>query len=139
MLEYEITATVQQGGQAKATANHSKISFDATSGRDDILPNPAELLLTSLAACMLKNVQRYSEILHIPYRMARVTIHGVRNDNPPFMSEISYLLEIDTDADEHQLNTWHKNILKFGTITNTLIRACKVEGKFQKIKPNIEQ
>lgn len=132
MLEYEITASVEQGGKAKATANQSEIVFDATSGRDAVLPNPAELLLTSLAACMLKNVQRYSEILKIPYRSARVTIHGIRNDNPPFMSQINYKLEIDTDANEHQLNTWHKNILKFGTITNTLKRACLLDGTIQK-------
>lgn len=134
MLEYEIIATVQQGGIAKTTANHSEIAFDATSGRDDILPNPAELLLTSLAACMLKNVQRYSEILKIPYRKASITIHGIRNDNPPFMKEIHYHLEIDTDADERQLNNWHKNILKFGTITNTLNKSCKLEGEMVKMK-----
>ncbi len=132
MLEYEIKATIQQGGKAEAIANQSMVSFDATSGRDEVLPNPAELLLTSLAACMLKNVQRYSEILKIPYRSARVTIHGIRNDNPPFMSQIHYNLEIDTDADERQLNVWHKNILKFGTITNTLKRACLLEGTLKK-------
>ncbi len=132
MLEYEITATVQHGGLARAIANRSEVTFDATSGRDEVLPNPAELLLTSLAACMLKNVQRYSEILKIPYRSARVTIHGIRNDNPPFMSQIHYNLEIDTDADERQLNVWHKNILKFGTITNTLKRACLLEGTLKK-------
>ena len=132
MLEYEITASVQQGGAAKATANRSEIAFDATSGRDELLPNPAELLLTSLAACMLKNVQRYSEILKIPYRSARVTIHGTRNDNPPFMSEIHYKLEIDTDEDERKVANLHKNILKFGTITNTLSRACKLEGEMVK-------
>lgn len=134
MLEYEIKASVRQDGIAKAIANHSEIAFDATSGRDDVLPNPAELLLTSLAACMLKNVQRYSEILHIPYRKARVTIHGIRNDNPPDMSEISYHLEVDTDADERKIENWHKNILKFGTITNTLSRACRVNGSMIKIK-----
>ena len=128
MLEYEITATVQQGGLAKATANRTEVAFDATSGRDDVLPNPAELLLTSLAACMLKNVQRNSEILKIPYRSAKVTIHGIRNDNPPFMAQIRYRLDIDTDADERQLYIWHKNILKFGTITNTLKLACLLEG-----------
>lgn len=132
MQEYEITATLQQGGLAQALANHSEIAFDATSGRDERLPNPAELLLTSLAACMLKNIERYSEILHIPYRKAKVTIYGKRNDNPPFMSEINYRLEIDTDEDERKVATLHKNILKFGTITNTLSRACKVEGTFIK-------
>ena len=57
MLEYQISATVQQGRQAKATVNSSEITFDPTSGRHDVLPNPAELLLTSLSACILKNVQ----------------------------------------------------------------------------------
>ena len=133
MLEYQITATVQQGGQAQAIANHSELAFDATSGRDDKLPNPAELLLTSLAACILKNVQRYSEMLNIPYRKAQVTVRGTRTDNPPIMSEINYKLEIDTDADERQIATLHKNILKFGTITNTLNKACKLSGTISKL------
>jgi len=132
MLEYEIQAEVKAGGESQAKANQSVVQFDATSGRDDILPNPAELLLTALAACILKNVQRYSEILKIPYRSAKITVNGVRNDNPPFMKEIDYIIEIDTDADERKVNTWHKNILKFGTITNTLMRACEVNGKMIK-------
>ena len=134
MLEYEITASVQQGGSAKATANRSDIAFDATSGRDELLPNPAELLLTSLAACMLKNIQRYSEILNIPYRSAKVTVHGKRNDNPPAISEINYLIEVDTDADVRKIENWHKNILKFGTITNTLAKACVITGEMKTIK-----
>lgn len=134
MLEYEIKAVSESGGKAIANANKLEIKFDATSGRDKTLPNPAELLLTALAACILKNVQRYSEILHYPYREAVVTVHGIRNDNPPFMKEISYHLVIDTDVDERKLNNWHKNILKFGTITNTLNRACKVMGTIEKIK-----
>jgi uncharacterized OsmC-like protein len=133
MLEYEITAIVEQGGVAKAITNHTEIAFDATSGRDEVLPNPAELLLTSLAACILKNVQRYSEILHLPYRQARITIHGNRNDNPPFMSAITYRLEIDTDVEERKLEMWHKNILKFGTVTNTLAKACELKGEMIKM------
>ncbi|MCA1757713.1 MAG: OsmC family protein [Bacteroidales bacterium] len=132
MLEYKITAHVLPPGTAKAEANQSEIQFDATSGRDNVLPNPAELLLTSLAACILKNVQRYSEILKIPYRKARLTIHGERNDNPPYMKEINYKLEVETDADERIMNNWHKNILKFGTITNTLSKACEIHGEMIK-------
>lgn len=134
MLEYEINAEVQSGGKAKALANKSVIDFDATSGRDDALPNPAELLLTSMAACILKNVQRYSEILNFPYSKARITVRGVRNDNPPYIESIAYRLEIDTEVDERKLETWHKNILKFGTITNTLMKACEVKGEIIKIK-----
>jgi len=99
-----------------------------------VLPNPAELLLTALAACMLKNVQRYSEILHIPYRQAKITIHGDRNDNPPFMSTIHYRLEVDTDVEERKIENWHKNILKFGTVTNTLAKACELTGEMVKME-----
>jgi uncharacterized OsmC-like protein len=134
MLAYEITATVKDGGIANAIANHAEIAFDATSGRDEVLPNPAELLLTALAACMLKNVQRYSEILHIPYRQAKITIHGDRNDNPPFMSTIHYRLEVDTDVEERKIENWHKNILKFGTVTNTLAKACELTGEMVKME-----
>ncbi len=134
MLEYEITAQLEQGGKAKSFANHSEIQFDASSGRDDVLPNPAELLLTSLAACILKNVQRYSEILKIPYKKAKISIHGVRNDRPPYMKSIYYKLEVDTDADERKINNWHRNILKFGTITNTLMRASEINGDMLKMK-----
>jgi len=134
MLEYQITAKVENGGKAESLANQSQIQFDATSGRDEVLPNPAELLLTSLGACILKNVQRYSEILKITYKKAKVTIHGVRNDNPPSIKEIHYKLEVDTDADERKINNWHKNILKFGTITNTLMNACEVNGDMLKKK-----
>ena len=134
MLEYEIKAVSETGGKATATANKLEIKFDATSGRDKTLPNPAELLLISLAACILKNVQRYAEILHYPYRKAAVTVHGIRNDNPPYMSEITYRIEVDSDLEDKKLNILHKNILKFGTITNTLARACKVNGTIEKIR-----
>ena len=133
MLEYEVKAQVENGGKAHADANKSIIHFDATSGRDEVLPNPAELLLTAFAACISKNIQRYSEILNIPYSKARIHVHGIRNENPPFIKEINYMIEIETDADEKKLNNWYKNILKFGTITNTLSKACKVSGKMVKI------
>ena len=44
MLEYNISAAVQDGGKAKAIANQSEISFDVTSGRDTILPNQCVVL-----------------------------------------------------------------------------------------------
>ena len=132
MLQYEIKAISQQGGKATSLSNKSIIEFDATSGRDNILPNPAELLLTALAACILKNTERYSEILHYSYKSAKITVKGERSDRPPAMQKIEYLLEIETDIEERQLENWHKNIVKFGTITNTLNKSCKVTGKIMK-------
>ncbi len=131
MLEYQISARLQKGGKATAIANQQAVNFDASSGRDEVLPNPAELLLTALSACILKNVERYSEILHYPYKSAKITVKGERSDQPPAMQKIEYLLEIETDINERKLNNWHKNIIKFGTISNTLAKACELKGKMK--------
>ena len=136
MLEYKINATSRVGGNATATANNEIIRFDASAGRQDNLPNPAELLLTSLAACMLKNVERFSKILKYDYTEANVVIKGVRNDNPPFMSAINYTLEVASDMEEKKLQLLHKNILKFGTITNTLAKVAELNGTIKFLNKN---
>jgi uncharacterized OsmC-like protein len=128
MLSYQIIAHSKYGGEAYAKANNSIVKFDASAGRKNELPNPAELLLTSLAACMLKNVERFSEILKFNYTEAQVEIEGERNDSPPYMSKIRYTLKVKSDMDEKKLNLLHKNILKFGTITNTLAKATDLQG-----------
>lgn len=128
MLQYSISASSKVGGEATAIANQSNIAFDASAHKGAVLPNPAELLLTSLSACILKNIERFSEILKFDYTTAHVTVNGTRNDKPPFMSEINYAITIQSDMDENKLALLHKNILKFGTITNTLSRCAKLTG-----------
>jgi len=131
MLSYKIKADSLKGGKASIEANNSIIDFDASSGRKDNLPNPAELLLSSLAACMLKNVERFSEILKFDYAKASIQIKGLRNDHPPFMSKIDYKLQVESDMEEKKLHLLHKNILKFGTITNTLAKVAELNGTIE--------
>ena len=131
MLSYQIKAESLKGGQAKAIANNGIINFDASAGRQNNLPNPAELLLTSLAACMLKNVERFSKILKYDYVRAEIEIEGFRNEAPPFMSEINYVLKVESSMEEKKLKLLDKNILKYGTITNTLSKAAKLYGTIE--------
>ena len=131
MLTYNVNAKSKKGGLAYAEANNDKIEFDASAGRKDNLPNPAELLLSSLAACMLKNVERFSSLLKFDYSDAQVQVIGERNDSPPFMKSIKYTLKVDSEMDLQKLNLLHKNILKFGTITNTLAKALDLSGTIE--------
>ncbi|RMH65168.1 MAG: OsmC family peroxiredoxin [Calditrichaeota bacterium] len=128
MLHYSIKAQSRAGGGATATANQSTVPFDASAERDATLPNPAELLLTALSACILKNVERFSGLLGYRYRRAEVTVEGWRTDAPPYMARIRYDIRIDSDMNARTLQLLHKNILKHGTITNTLMRASELEG-----------
>jgi uncharacterized OsmC-like protein len=50
------------------------------------------------------------------------------------MSEINYVLKVESDMDEKKLNLLHKNILKFGTINNTLAKAAKLNESIKFLK-----
>ncbi len=136
MEEYFVQAESKPGGEAAAHVKQSIIPFDAAAESGQILPNPAELLLSAFAACVLKNVERYSLRLHLQYKKARIKVKGYRTDRPPAIVKVEYTLEIDTDVEDKKLDLWHRNILKFGTITNTLMRAADVNGKIQRWSNN---
>jgi len=96
-------------------------------GRPDAF-NPAELFLASIAACMIKRIERATLMLHFKLRGVEVHMHGIRQDSPPKMSSVDYELIVDTDEDDRRLDLLHLNVRKYGTISNTVAAATKLEG-----------
>jgi uncharacterized OsmC-like protein len=131
MLEYTIIARRTAPALATASSARAKTaSLDldtAPQGRLDAF-NPAELLLTALAACMLKAIERVLPMLNFSLRSASVRVHGVRQDVPPQLVTIDYELLVDSDESDERLDLLHRNIQKYGTVYNTLAGAVKVSG-----------
>ena len=129
MQQYEVSASVQKGGQATAQAKRSVIRFDGSAQQDAVLPGPAELLAMAFAACALKNVERFSEILPFRYNSAWINVVAEREEHPPRIVSIRYTLAIDTDEPASRVDLLHRNLRKFGTVYNTLAAACRVNGE----------
>ncbi len=128
MLEYSVTAQRIDSHGSEARAKDAKITLDTDlKGRLDAF-NPAELLLASIAACMIKGVERIIPILKFNLRGVEVRIHGVRQDGPPKIVSIDYELIVDTDETDMRLELLHKNVRKYGTISNTISEATKLDG-----------
>ena len=128
-LEYAVTASWLSDTESRAQCKDAEIVLDtALAGRTDAF-NPAELFLASVAACMLKGIERVSPMLKFSFRGASVRLHGVRQDKPPRMVRIEYEILVDTDESEHRLELLHENIRKFGTISNTVAASCPLEGR----------
>jgi uncharacterized OsmC-like protein len=128
MLEYRVTARRIDAHGAVATAKSAEIALDTDlAGRQDAL-NPAELLLAAIAACMLKGIERVMPMIRFELRGVEIALHGKRQDNPPKMTEIDYDIVVDTDESDQRLELLHKNIRKYGTISNTIAAAAKLEG-----------
>lgn len=129
MLEYKVSAKRIDAHGSVATAKEAQIMLDTDmAGRRDAF-NPAELLLAAVAACMIKGIERVAPMLQFELRGVEVNLHGVRQDSPPKMISIEYEIRVDTDETDQRLELLHKNVRKYGTISNTVAEATKLEGR----------
>lgn len=134
-LIYEATGRVRRGGEAMFEAHGLSTAFDGTSGRREELPGPADLLCAALCACILKNVERFSEILPFRYESAQIDVTAEREAPPPRIVRVHYRLRVVTDEPPARVALLHRNIRKFGTITNTVAAACELTGAIEAIAP----
>jgi len=129
MLEYQVTAERADAHGSIAKCKDAEIVLDTdVKGRPDAF-NPAELFLAALAACMIKGIERAIPILRFELRGVEIMLHGIRQDSPPKMVSIDYELIVDTDESDRRLELLHTNVRKFGTISNTVAAATRLEGK----------
>ncbi|MCJ7757411.1 MAG: OsmC family protein [Gillisia sp.] len=133
-MNYHIKASSISNQDAVVHIKQSNIDFGTTSKTAETLPNPAELFLGSFAACILKNVERFSAMMKFTYTKATLEVNATRLENPPRMDNIIYNLTIYSNNKKLNIALLKKNIEKFGTIYNTVKLSCTISGTISKIK-----
>jgi len=131
-MKYHILAKSISGNEGIISIKQSTIDFGTTQKTEEILPNPAELFLGAFASCILKNVERFSEMMKFSYSKASLTIDATRLESPPRMEHLSYELIIYSKDEKLNIDLLKKNIEKFGTIYNTVKQSCSITGKITK-------
>jgi len=126
---YVVHGVGHPGGHSRIRCNATDVKADTGSFLDRTRPGPAELLCTSLAARLLKNIERYSEMLPFQYETSAVEVEAVRQDNPPRMTRMRYRIDMVIDEPGHRVDLIHRNISRYGTITNTLAASCELTGE----------
>lgn len=115
-----------------AKAKEAEIALDTDlAGRRDAM-NPVELLLSALAACMLKGIERVTPMLHFQIEAAEVRLEAERQDAPPKLTGIRYEIVVKSDETDQRLDLLHRNILKYGTISNTVSAAVPLDGTLRR-------
>jgi len=131
-MEYRVAARRIDGHGSLATAKAATVTLDTDpTGRQDAM-NPVELLLSALAACMLKGIERMIPMLHFRLEGAEVTLQAIRQDAPPKLTLIRYEIVVTSDETDQRLDLLHRNVLKYGTISNTLGAAVPIEGTLRR-------
>jgi len=132
MLEYNVQAHRIDAHGSEIAAKEAILVVDTDPlGRADAF-NPAELLLGALAACIIKGAERVLPTLNFALRELNVKLHAVRQDSPPKIVSIDYVITVDTDEPDHRIELLHTNIRKYGTISNTLALAVPIDGKIKR-------
>lgn len=129
VLTYEVIARVVGPGLSRAECKEASIEFDTSAGQSQTHMGPAELLVSAFAACILKNVERFSGILPFKYHGASIRVTAEREEQPPRITQVKYVLRVTTSEPPSQVDLLHRNIRKFGTIFNTIASACQVSGE----------
>ena len=132
MLEYCVSARRTDSHGSVASTKDAEIILDTDiGGRPDAF-NPAELFLAAIGACMIKGIERVTPMLNFNMRGVEVKLNGVRHDSPPKIIAVDYELIVDTDETDQRLELLHTNICKYGTISNTVAEATKLEGRIRR-------
>lgn len=120
----------RHGSEAECKAARITLDTDTT-GRDDAF-NPAELLLASLSACIVKGIERVAPMLKFDFRGLEVSVEGERQDSPPKLVRIEYEIVVDTDEPDRRLELLHDNVRKFGTVYNTVAPGTELTGTLRR-------
>ena len=132
MLTYDISARRVDSHGGLAQTKQAQIMLDTDmNGRPDAF-NPAELFLAAIAACMIKGIERVTPMLKFELRGVDVRLHGERQDSPPKMVSVTYELVVDTDESDQRLELLHKNVRKYGTVSNTVAEATRLSGTIRR-------
>ncbi|WP_417809330.1 OsmC family protein [Thioclava sp.] len=131
-MDYHVTARRIDSHGSEAMTKEARIVLDTDmAGRQDAF-NPAEMLLASLAACILKGTERIIPMLEFDLRGIEVSLRGVRQDAPPKMVQITYEIAVETDETDQRIDLLHRNLQKYGTIYNTLADATELSGTIRR-------
>lgn len=129
-MTFTVRASATPDGLGEAHVHGGgAVAFDASAGRSEDLPSPADLLTAAFAACTLKNVARFAQILGFSYQRARIEVVSQRQDSPPRISRVDWVLTIVTSDPPERLRLLQTNIERQGTIYNTVAAAAEITGR----------
>ena len=131
-MKYAVEARRVDETGSLAVAHGAEVTLATDmAGRKDAM-NPVELLLSALAACMIKGVERVTPTLKFQFDRVEIKLEADRQDAPPKLVAIRYEIVVGTTESDARLDLLLRNILKYGTISNTLAGTVPMTGTIRR-------
>lgn len=94
--------------------------------------NPVETLLSAVGDCLLTALDFVADLSHVPIAGASIELEGTRQDKPPLLTGIRYILRIRSDAEDERLERMVELARANSTVFQTVGQAVPIEGEWQR-------
>ena len=135
LQRYHVTVEREGTTRAVAKTRQHTLVLNAEKGRGETGFNAAETLMASLGACFMTNLNSLAAKMRLAIEDITLDIDGVRLDDPPGISQLTYVLTLVSKEPIEKLNQLYDLSVKWGTVTNTLIRGVQISGTLHVEKP----
>ena len=125
---YAVTVSRQDESRALAETRGHRLTLNVKKGDGDAGFNAAETLLAALGACILTNVNAIGAKMQLEIHDARIEFEAERQNEPPRLTAIRYRLVLDSPEPRAKLEELHTLCMKWGTVTNTVIKGLAPQG-----------
>jgi uncharacterized OsmC-like protein len=129
MVSFTVNATRRDHHLSVVSNESSEVLLGTDlEGNDDAL-NPMELLMGALCACMLKGINRVAPLIGLTVHGVAISVSADRQDTPPRVAGMRYRIVVDSPDSDEKLALLHDNLVKFGTVTNTIAAGTQLTGE----------
>lgn len=128
---YRVIVSRQDESHGTATSREHSLTLNIKRGGTEAGFNAAETLLAAVGTCILTNVNTYIKKMRLTVHNVRIELDGVRQDDPPMLTEIRYRLVLDSLEPLEKLHALHEISVRYGTVTNTLMHGIQPQGKVE--------
>ncbi|WP_279232190.1 OsmC family protein [Thermus albus] len=129
---YRVEVRRQDAQRALAEARGFTLVLGARRADLEAGVNPVETLLAALGSCLLTGIQFVAESSKVPLEGARVVLEASREDKPPRIAQIGFVLYLESSAPDERLQRLFELTLKNSTLYQSLKDTIPIAGKWER-------
>lgn len=130
MQTYEVRIARQDAIHVQATVRDFTLQLGAKRGDAGAGFNPVETLLSAVGTCFLTALAFVAELSHVCIDNAVMTLEATRQDRPPIVVGIRYVLQVASDLEESRMDRIIELAKRNSTVFQTISLAVPIEGRW---------
>ncbi|WP_114312717.1 OsmC family protein [Thermus caldifontis] len=130
--DYRVEVRRQDAQRALAEARGFSLVLGARRADKEAGFNPVETLLAALGSCLLSGIQFVAESSRVPLAGARVVLEASREDKPPKIVHIGFVLYLESPAPGERLEKLFELTLKNSTLYQSLKEAIPITARWER-------